>query len=135
MVAARRFRGWRTRFRELLPNNALHTVVDLWNRSRAGNILSEDMQEVTQCGVHRTVPEAAVAHIEEIVDSMELTARINGFHLEPRCRVCRNDRMRGKVNDLLATGARYAYILRSLAEENAAFDKGDRVTIDSVRNH
>jgi len=90
---------------------------------------------VTQCGVHRTVPEAAVAHIDEIVDSMELTPRINGFHLEPRCRVCRNDRMRGKVNDLLATGARYAYILRSLAEENAAFDKGDRVTIDSVRNH
>jgi hypothetical protein len=25
------------------------------------------------------------------------------FHLEPRCCVCRNDRVRGKVNDLLAT--------------------------------
>ncbi len=34
--------------------------------------------------------------------------------LEPGCRICRNDQLRRKVNDLLATGAR---------------------TIDSVRNH
>ena len=59
----------------------------------------------------------------------------NGFHLEPRCRVCRNDLVRKKVNDLLATGASYAMVLRALAEDNAELDKCDRVTIDSVRNH
>ena len=44
-----------------------------------------------------------LAPVDEIVESMELAPR-NGFHLEPRCRVCRNDTLRIKVNDLLATG-------------------------------
>jgi len=52
-----------------------------------------------------------------------------------RCRVCRNDKVRKKVNDLLASGASYAMILRALGEDNAKLDKRDRVTIDSVRNH
>src|SRR5512144_486429 len=60
---------------------------------------------------------------------------VNGFHLEPRCRVCRNDQVRGKVNDLLATGASYAMILRALEGDNATLDPRDRVTIDSIRNH
>ena len=59
----------------------------------------------------------------------------NGFHLEPRCRICRNDQVRKKVNDLLATGASYAMIVRALAADNAELDTCDRVTIDSVRNH
>lgn len=71
----------------------------------------------------------------------EETARVtdaipaNGFHLEPRCRVCRNDRLREKVNHLLARGASYAYIVRALEGDNAQLDQRDRVTIDSVRNH
>src|SRR6476660_9104791 len=56
-------------------------------------------------------------------------------HLEPRCRVCRNDQLRTKVNDLLATGASYAMVVRALATDNAQLDQCDRVTIDSVRNH
>lgn len=64
-----------------------------------------------------------------------LAPRHNGFHLEPRCRVCRNDTLRIKVNDLLASGASYAMILRALREDNAQLDKPDRVTIDSIRNH
>jgi hypothetical protein len=43
--------------------------------------------------------------------------------------------MRKKVNDLLATGASYAMVLRALGEDNDKFDTCDRVTIDSVRNH
>ena len=75
--------------------------------------------------------------VPEAVDTVESSAFVprNGFHLEPRCRICRNDEVRPKVNDLLATGASYASIVRSLAEQNAALDKGDRITIDSVRNH
>jgi hypothetical protein len=73
--------------------------------------------------------------IDEIIDSIELTQRINGFHLEPRCRVCRNDKVRTKVNDLLASGASYACILRSLGEDNAKRDNHDHVTIDSIRTH
>jgi hypothetical protein len=49
--------------------------------------------------------------------------------------VCRHDAVRKKVNDMLATGASYAYILRALGEDNAKLDKRDRVTIDSIRNH
>jgi hypothetical protein len=59
----------------------------------------------------------------------------NGFDLEPRCRVCRNDQVRKRVNDLLASGASYAMVLRALAADNAELDKCDRITIDSVRNH
>src|SRR6476661_8744699 len=66
---------------------------------------------------------------------MESAPGINGFHLEPRCRICRNDQVRTKVNDLLATGASYAMILRALGDDNAKLEKGDRVTIDSIRNH
>ena len=59
----------------------------------------------------------------------------NGFHLEPRCRICRNEQVRKKVNDMLATGASYAMVVRALAADNAELDKCDRVTIDSIRNH
>ena len=81
-----------------------------------------------------SLSEAVVDQIDETVKSMELTSR-NKFHLEPRCRVCRNDVLRKKVNDLLATGASYAMIVRALAADNAELDKCERVTIDSVRNH
>ena len=73
--------------------------------------------------------------VDKTTESIEFAARINGFHLEPRCRTCRNDQVRQKVNDLLATGASYAMILRALGEDNAKLDKRDRVTIDSIRNH
>jgi hypothetical protein len=49
--------------------------------------------------------------------------------------VCRNDGVRRKVNDLLATGSSYAMVLRALGQDNAELDKCDRVTIDSIRNH
>ena len=49
--------------------------------------------------------------------------------------MCRNDQVRTKVNDLLATGSSYAVIVRALAADNAELDKSDRVTIDSIRNH
>ena len=65
----------------------------------------------------------------------ELAPRINGLPLEPRCRVCRNDEVRQKVNDLLSGGASYAMILRTLEQDNAKLDQRDRVTIDSIRHH
>ncbi len=78
--------------------------------------------------------QAVLASADEIMVSSALAPR-NGFHREPRCRVCRNDEMRKKVNDLLASGASYAMIVRALAANNAELDKCDRVTIDSIRNH
>ena len=81
-----------------------------------------------------SVSEAVRDVVDDTVESTELVPR-NGFHLEPRCRVCRNDRMRKKVNDLLASGASYAYILRTLGEDNAKLDRRDRLTVDSVRRH
>ena len=64
-----------------------------------------------------------------------LATRINGIPLEPRCRVCRNDEVRQKVNDLLSGGASYAMVLRTLEQDNAKLDERDRVTIDSIRHH
>jgi hypothetical protein len=82
-----------------------------------------------------SVSEAFRGVVEESVESTELASDTDGFHLEPRCRICRNDQVRTKVNDLLATGASYAMVLRALGDSNAKFEQGDRVTIDSIRNH
>ena len=65
----------------------------------------------------------------------EVAPVANGFHREPRCRVCRNDAVREKVNGLLALGASYAQVARALAADNAELDKCDEVTVDSVRTH
>ena len=65
----------------------------------------------------------------------ELATRVNGLPLEPRCRVCRNDAVRRKVNDLLSAGTSYAMVLRALEQDNAKLDERDRVTIDSIRHH
>jgi hypothetical protein len=81
-----------------------------------------------------SLSEAVVDRLDVTVMSLESTSR-NNFHLEPRCRVCRNDSVRRKVNDLLATGASYAMVVRTLDDDNADLDTCDRVTIDSVRNH
>jgi predicted RNA-binding protein YlqC (UPF0109 family) len=66
--------------------------------------------------------------------SQEAGQSVNG-HLEPRCRVCRNNVLRQKVNGLLATGSSYAMIVRALEDDNSKLDARDRVTIDSIRNH
>src|SRR4029077_20752951 len=82
-----------------------------------------------------TLSQALATPVDEIMESSALVPRINGFHLEPRCRVCRNDVLRKKVNDMLATGASYAMIVRALSADNTKLAKCDRVTIDSVRTH
>ena len=82
-----------------------------------------------------SLSQALATPVDEIMESSALAPRINGFHLEPRCRICRNDVLRKKVNDMLASGASYAMIVRALAADNAELAKCDRVTIDSVRNH
>lgn len=74
--------------------------------------------------------------VDDVLDeSIELPPSNNEFHIEPRCRVCRDDDVRKEVNDLLASGTSYAMVLRALGEDKTALGKGDRVTIDSVRNH
>jgi hypothetical protein len=73
--------------------------------------------------------------ISETVDPSTLAALFRQLPLEPRCRVCRNDALRAKVNGLLAVGASYAMILRAVDDDNNKLDKRDRVTIDSIRNH
>ena len=74
-----------------------------------------------------SVSEAFRGVVDESVASMESAPGINGFHLEPRCRICRNDQVRTKVNDLLATGASYAMVLRALGDDNATLEQRDRV--------
>ena len=81
-----------------------------------------------------SVSEAVRDLVDDTVESMELAPH-NGFHLEPRCRICRNDSMRKKVNDMLAIAAPYAGIVRALAADNAELDTRDRITLDSIRTH
>jgi hypothetical protein len=82
-----------------------------------------------------TITEAISDSVGETVDSTNLAALFGQLPLEPRCRVCRNDALRAKVNGLLALGASYAMILRVIEDDNTRLDKRDRITIDSVRNH
>jgi len=82
-----------------------------------------------------TVTEAITQSVSAPVEPVELPAVLHQFPLEPRCRVCRNDQLRTKVNDMLATGVSYAMILRALQKDNDQLDVPDRVTIDSIRNH
>jgi hypothetical protein len=81
------------------------------------------------------VSETVRGIVQESVESMALASGINGSNLQPRCRICRNDSLRTKVNDLLTTGASYAMVLRALGDDNATLEQRDRVTIDSIRNH
>jgi hypothetical protein len=82
-----------------------------------------------------TVSETISDSVSETVDSTTLAALFRRLPLEPRCRVWRNDVLRAKVNGLLAAGASYAMILRTIEDDNTKLDKRDRVTIDSIRNH
>jgi hypothetical protein len=93
------------------------------------------VRPIDRGGIAMSVSEAASGVVDESVDSTELAPGADGFHVEPRCRVCRDDEVRKKVNDLLASGASYAQIVRALGDDNAGLDKCDRVTIDSIRNH
>ena len=77
-----------------------------------------------------TLPQAVLSMADETAASIVSPPRIDRFHLEPRCRVCRNDQVGKKVNDLLASGSSYAMIARAIGEDNAA-----GVTADSIRRH
>ena len=82
-----------------------------------------------------TLPQAALSVPDETATSTASVPQIDKSYLEPRCHVCRNDVARKKVNDMLTSGSSYAMVLRALGEDNATFDKCDRVTIDSIRRH
>src|SRR6476659_8285573 len=82
-----------------------------------------------------TLTPVAPAPVAQVLDSLPLALSIEQFRPEPRCRVCRNDDLRRKVNDLLASGSSYAMIVRALEADNMKLDPRDRVTIDSIRNH
>src|SRR6478609_5504835 len=69
-----------------------------------------------------TVTEAITQSVSATGESVELPAFLHLFPLEPRCRVCRNDRLRTKVNDMLTTGVSYAMILRALQKDNDQLD-------------
>ena len=78
-----------------------------------------------------SVSEAARDFVDKTLESTELAPR-NEFHLEPRCRVCRNDLVRKKVNAMLACGGSYTQIVRALGDDNALLDKRDQVTVDRL---
>lgn len=82
-----------------------------------------------------TVTDIATDSLGETFGSIALPALLKEMRIEPRCRICRNDYVRKKVNEMLAVGTSYAMILRAVKEDNAKLEKPDRITIDSIRNH
>src|SRR3984957_14242790 len=77
-----------------------------------------------------TLPQAALSTPDETATSIVSVPQIDKSYLEPRCRVCRNDEVRTKVNDLLASGASYAMTFRALGDDSA-----EGVTSDSISRH
>jgi hypothetical protein len=82
-----------------------------------------------------TVSETISDSVGETVESTQLAALFRQVPLEPRCRICRNDCVRKKINEMLAAGLSYSMIARAVEDDNTMLDKRDRVTIDSIRNH
>jgi hypothetical protein len=76
-----------------------------------------------------TLTQAALSTPDETATSTASVPPIDRLHLEPRCHVCRNDEVRQKVYDLLATGASYASTLRALGGDAVG------ITNDSIRRH
>jgi hypothetical protein len=74
-----------------------------------------------------TLSPAALSSPDQTATSMASVAQIDRLHLEPRCHVCRNDHVRQKVNDLLASGASHTMTLRALGDDAV------EVTSDSIR--
>jgi hypothetical protein len=87
--------------------------------------------------------------IRDLMDgeSMELAPH-NGFHLEPRCRVCRDPDIRSLANELLALRGipiilsrdkihriTYADILRDLTPLSAEGATSDQISYDSLWVH
>jgi hypothetical protein len=76
-----------------------------------------------------TLSQAGISALGETAISTPAVRQIDRFHLEPRCRICRNDQVRTRVNDLLASGASYAMVVRALGDDPVG------VTSDSIRRH
>jgi hypothetical protein len=72
--------------------------VSLWENE----IIDHRARSPDRRGGVMSAPEAARAYVDESVESMEWPNGTNGFHLEPRCRICRNDQVRTKVQRSVA---------------------------------
>ena len=74
--------------------------------------------------------------VDDVLDeSIALPPSINGFHI--RAPMPRMQRRRGAEEGQRSAGHRdqLAMVLRALGEDKTALGKGDRVTINSIRNH
>ena len=76
-----------------------------------------------------TLAMTALGATDDAATATVSTPAVDSLYLEPRCHVCRNDDVRKRVNDLLASGTSYAMTRRALGG-----DAGD-VTSDSIRRH
>jgi len=78
-------------------------------------------------GLHAVDPEAEVATVSE-------GGKV-GPVIGKRCRICRDDQVRGLVNDLLAHGHSYASILSHLQPVNDTRAGNRQITKDVVHQH
>ena len=74
--------------------------------------------------------------VEEALEHLTIGNKSYVFKLEPQCRVCRDATYLKMVNDMLANGMTYQFIMRTLKPLNEAMDdSSDRVSLNSIRNH
>lgn len=73
--------------------------------------------------------------VENELHQLELAGRLYQFHVEPRCRVCKDDDIRRSVNKMLAFGMSYRDILEALKPVNSTRAKNSKISYDSIYTH
>lgn len=74
--------------------------------------------------------------LEEALEHLTIGSKSYVFKIEPKCRICRDPTFLKMVNDMLANGMTYSFILRTLQPLNDALPEiSDRVSLNSIRSH
>lgn len=73
--------------------------------------------------------------VEEQLRDVQVAGATYRFRPETHCKVCRNEALRSRVEDLLAAGTTYREILAIIAVQNVRRARRDQITYHSIRKH
>jgi hypothetical protein len=68
------------------------------------------------------------------IEKLEIAGVIHQFHYEARCKICTQDKVRAKVNELLTKGMGYAAIQRGVNNDDK-LEREQDISYDSIRQH
>lgn len=73
--------------------------------------------------------------VEEQIRDIKVAGASYNFRPEAKCKVCRNDELRQRVEDLLSAGTTYREILAIIRPSNSLRARTDQITYNSIRRH